>query len=117
MSPRRGAWPLWLVLAVLILLHFYLRPRLYAGRGAPDFLLLALLILAFRSRPGVAAVAGFLVGLVEDVLTPARFGRKMRLSTQRNGQVSSTRNADANAAKSTKKVETIVKPAPGPRYA
>jgi rod shape-determining protein MreD len=80
-SPRRGAWPLWLVLVVLILLHFYLRPRLYAGRGAPDFLLLALLILAFRSRPGGAAVAGFLMGLVEDVLTPARFGAGMLANT------------------------------------
>ncbi|HKP30287.1 MAG TPA: rod shape-determining protein MreD [Gemmatimonadales bacterium] len=81
MSPRRGAWPLWLVLAVLILLHFYLRPRLYAGRGAPDFLLLALLILAFRSRPGGAAIAGFLVGLVEDVLSPSRFGAAMLANT------------------------------------
>ncbi len=60
-----------------MLLHFYLRPRLYAGRGAPDFLLLALLILAFRSSPGAAAVAGFCVGLVQDVLTPARFGAAM----------------------------------------
>jgi rod shape-determining protein MreD len=76
-TPRRGAWPLWLILGLLVLLHFYLRPRLYAGRGAPDFLLLALLIVSFRSRPGTAAVAGFVVGLVGDVLTPARFGAGM----------------------------------------
>src|SRR6266571_565328 len=49
-------------------------------------------------------------------LAPVRLGRKMRLSTQRNGQVSRTANAEANAANRTKKVETIVKPAPGPRY-
>src|SRR5437899_10096811 len=46
-----------------------------------------------------------------------RFGRKNCFSTQRNGQVRSTTNADAIAANRTKKVETIVKPAPGPRYA
>ena len=51
------------------------------------------------------------------LLTPTRVGRKTRLRTQRNGQVSSTTNADANAANRTKNVETIVKPAPGPRYA
>lgn len=81
MNGRRGAWPFWLVLALMALLHFYLRPRLYAGRGAPDFLLLALLIIAFRSTPGSAAVAGFLVGFVEDVLLPARFGAGMLAHT------------------------------------
>jgi rod shape-determining protein MreD len=80
-NSRRGAWPLWLILGLLVLLHFYLRPRLYAGRGAPDFLLLALLIASFRSRPGTAAVAGFLVGLVDDVLTPAHFGAGMMAHT------------------------------------
>jgi rod shape-determining protein MreD len=63
-----------LVLAGLVAAHFYLRPRLWDGRAAPDFLLLALLLLAIRSRPGTAAVAGFVVGLITDVLTPARFG-------------------------------------------
>ena len=78
---RRGAWPLWFVLGVLALLHFYLRPRVYTGQGAPDFLLLALLILSIRSRPGTAAVAGFVVGLVADVLSPARFGAGMLAHT------------------------------------
>ena len=78
---RRGAWPLWFVLGVLTLLHFYLRPRVYTGQGAPDFLLLALLILSIRSRPGTAAVAGFVVGLVADVLSPARFGAGMLAHT------------------------------------
>src|SRR5437667_10078794 len=47
------------------------------------------------------------------VAIPARFGRKTLLSTHRNGQVRSTTKADAKAANKTKKVETIVKPAPG----
>jgi rod shape-determining protein MreD len=63
-----------LVLTILLALHFYIRPRLLDSRGAPDFLLLALLLLSIRSRPGTAAIAGFLVGLAADVLTPARFG-------------------------------------------
>jgi rod shape-determining protein MreD len=77
MNGRRGGWPLWLVLGLLVLLHFYLRPRFFAGRGAPDFLLLALLIFSIRSRPGTAAVAGLLVGLVNDTLSPAHFGAGM----------------------------------------
>jgi rod shape-determining protein MreD len=63
-----------LVLAVLTALHFYLRPRLGDSRLAPDFILLALLLLALRVRPGAGAVAGFLVGLVLDALAPTAFG-------------------------------------------
>lgn len=78
---RRSSWPLWLVLVLLAGLHFYLRPRLYAGGGAPDFLLLALLIYAFRRPPGQAAIAGLLVGLVQDTLVPSRFGAGMLAHT------------------------------------
>ncbi len=65
------------VVGLLVILHFYLRPRLWSDRLtpiAPDFLLTALMIYAIRTRPGHAAVAGFLIGLVGDALTPARFG-------------------------------------------
>lgn len=65
---------LFLVLLVLVALHFYLRPRLGYPKIAPDFLLIALLIYCIRSRPGNAAVAGFLVGLAGDALTPSSFG-------------------------------------------
>jgi rod shape-determining protein MreD len=37
-------------------------------------LLFALVVFAMRSGPGAGAVAGFLVGLATDALTPARFG-------------------------------------------
>lgn len=63
-----------LVVLLLLVLHFYLRPRLFDGRAAPDFLLIALLVYSIRSRPGDAAIAGFLVGILADSLTPARFG-------------------------------------------
>lgn len=63
-----------LVMLFLLVLHFYVRPRLFDFKFAPDFLLVALLVYAIRSRPGDAAIAGFLVGLVSDSLVPARFG-------------------------------------------
>ena len=74
MSSRRGEGRLLLGFVLLFALHFYLRPRVFDGRAAPDFLLCALMLVAVRSRPGLAAVAGFLVGLASDVLTPSAFG-------------------------------------------
>jgi rod shape-determining protein MreD len=63
-----------LVLLLLIVMHFGLRPFLGDPRLAPDFLLLALLVYAIRSRTGSAAIAGFIVGLVGDALSPVAFG-------------------------------------------
>jgi len=75
MTPGRASrFQLALVLTILVLLHFYVRPRLWSARVSPDFLLIALMLFSMRSSPGVAAVAGFIVGLVADSLTPARFG-------------------------------------------
>jgi rod shape-determining protein MreD len=75
MSPQRvSRAQLTLVMLVLLGLQFYLRPRLGNARISPDFLLIALMLFAMRSGPGAGAVAGFLVGLIEDALTPARFG-------------------------------------------
>jgi len=61
-------------MALLVLLHFYVRPRLGASRLSPDLLLFALVTFAMRRGPGAGAVAGFIVGLVNDALSPARFG-------------------------------------------
>lgn len=74
MSPRRGDGRLYLGFVVLFALHFYVRPRIFDGRAAPDFLFLALMLVAIRARPGLAAVAGFGFGLVSDALTPASLG-------------------------------------------
>jgi rod shape-determining protein MreD len=74
MNLRRGNGKLILGFLILVALHFYARPRVLEGRAAPDFLVLALTLFALRARPGVAAVAGFIVGLATDVLTPAHFG-------------------------------------------
>jgi rod shape-determining protein MreD len=62
------------VLALLVVLHFYVRPRLWGPRVGPDFLFIALMLFAMRNGPGTSAVAGFLVGLAADALTPAKFG-------------------------------------------
>ncbi len=73
-AARANRIQLVLVMALLVLLHFYLRPRLWSARASPDFLLIALVFFAMRAGPGPGAVAGFLVGLVHDALTPAAFG-------------------------------------------
>jgi rod shape-determining protein MreD len=64
----------WTVLLLLVAAHFALRPRLGDPRYAPDFLLIALLFLAIRSRPGIGAVAGFVVGILTDAVAPTAFG-------------------------------------------
>jgi rod shape-determining protein MreD len=61
------------VCAILIVLHYTLRPLL-AWRASVDFLIVALLLGSVRMRPGSAAVYGFLLGLVSDSLTISSFG-------------------------------------------
>ncbi|MBV9879916.1 MAG: hypothetical protein JO180_05430 [Gemmatirosa sp.] len=59
--------------ALLVLLHYTLRPLL--GWRAPiDFLVIAVLLVAVRMRPGLAALVGLVVGLAADAITPAAFG-------------------------------------------
>lgn len=69
------------VMLGLVVLQFYLRPRIWDSRLSPDFLLIGLLIFAMGSRPGAAAMAGLLLGLVTDALTPARVGAGMLAHT------------------------------------
>jgi rod shape-determining protein MreD len=73
-NQRNGSYRLRTVLLLLVVLHFTLRRWLGDPRSAPDFLALALLVYAIRSRPGGAAVAGFGIGLLSDALTPVAFG-------------------------------------------
>jgi rod shape-determining protein MreD len=62
-----------LVCAILIMLHFTLRPLL-AWRFGMDFLVIALIFGAVRLRPGAAALYGFLLGLAADSLALSAFG-------------------------------------------
>jgi rod shape-determining protein MreD len=61
------------LLAALVTAHFALLPHV-DQRLAPDLLLLALLFFAIQSRPGLGALAGFLVGLATDAVAPTAFG-------------------------------------------
>ena len=72
MNIGRGFWTS-AVFVALIVLQFTLRPLL-AWRAPIDFLVIALLLVAVRARPGVAALAGFALGLLADSLTPDAFG-------------------------------------------
>ncbi len=77
MRRLRDGWRLGVVLLILVVLQFAPRPLPRDPRVvriAPDYLLLALLVYAIRSRPGQGAIAGFVVGLVTDSLSPAAFG-------------------------------------------
>jgi rod shape-determining protein MreD len=81
MPTRANRLQVALVLLILVVLQFYLRPRLWGPRVSPDFVFLGLILFALRSSPGVAALAGFLVGVATDALTPARFGAGMMAHT------------------------------------
>ncbi|MBI1809642.1 MAG: rod shape-determining protein MreD [Gemmatimonadetes bacterium] len=72
MNVAKAAWFV-VVFLLLVALHYSLRPLL-AWRGGVDFLMIALLLVAVRARPGVAAIAGLVLGLVSDSLTPVAFG-------------------------------------------
>lgn len=58
---------------VLVLLHYTLRPIL-DWRAGPDFLIIALLLVAIRVRPGTAAVLGLVMGMFADSLELHAFG-------------------------------------------
>jgi len=66
------------VLSLLVVSHFallgWLGDQRVAVRAAPDLMFLALLVYSIRTTPGRASVAGFVVGLVSDALTPVAFG-------------------------------------------
>jgi rod shape-determining protein MreD len=72
MSATRTVW-LIIVFVLLVALNYTLRPVL-AWRASVDFLVIALLLVAVRTRPGAAALAGFVLGLLADSLTPESFG-------------------------------------------
>jgi rod shape-determining protein MreD len=62
-----------MAVAVLVVLQYTLRPFL-GWRASPDFLVIALLLLAIRVRPGTAAVLGLVTGLISDSLALHAFG-------------------------------------------
>jgi rod shape-determining protein MreD len=71
-NAAKGTWFAFVFL-LLVGLQYTLRPVL-AWRAPIDFLVIALLLVAVRARPGVAAMVGFALGLLADSLTPGAFG-------------------------------------------
>ncbi|MEW5917399.1 MAG: rod shape-determining protein MreD, partial [Gemmatimonadota bacterium] len=69
----RRAFALTAAFLILIVLHYTLRPLL-AWRASIDFLVIGVLLLSVRMRPGAAALLGFVTGLISDSLTPATLG-------------------------------------------
>jgi len=61
------------VLLVLVALHFTLRPLL-DWRAGVDFLVIGVLLVAVRVRPGAAAIVGLFFGLVLDAMNPEALG-------------------------------------------
>ncbi|MBI4417543.1 MAG: rod shape-determining protein MreD [Ignavibacteriales bacterium] len=66
----RGA----LIVFVLLIVQTTFMPFLSVGGFLPDLLLIWLVITALRRGQGEATVAGFLVGLAEDLLATQLFG-------------------------------------------
>ena len=62
-----------LIFVALVAMHYFVRP-LMGWRVSMDFLVIAMLLVAVRVRPGVAAVVGFVLGLIGDSLAPESFG-------------------------------------------
>jgi rod shape-determining protein MreD len=61
------------VCLLLIVLHYTVRP-LIGSRISLDFMVVAVLLLAVRVRPGIAALIGFAAGLIADSMVPLSFG-------------------------------------------
>lgn len=62
-----------LMLAFLVTLQFTLRPLL-DWRAGVDFLVIGVLLVAVRARPGVAAVVGLVLGAAVDAMSPESLG-------------------------------------------
>ena len=57
----------------LLVLHYWLRPVL-GWRAGIDFLLIGVLLVAVRVRPGAAALVGCTAGIIADAMAPSSFG-------------------------------------------
>ncbi len=74
MNEQGSGFKVGIVLFALVIMHFTVRPLIGHDEVSPDFMLLALMFYAIRSRPGHAAVAGFSIGIIADALSPVAVG-------------------------------------------
>lgn len=70
----KNGWAFWVMIALLVALHFTLHLSFGLGRSAPDLLTTAVLLGARQLTGGRAAALGFTLGLLEDAVSLAAFG-------------------------------------------
>ncbi len=70
----KGSPRVWVVVGLLVLLHFGLHLSLGLGKSAPDLLIVALLIAAREVRVGAGSGLGFFFGLLDDAFSVLAFG-------------------------------------------
>lgn len=88
----RSGVRVWIVVAVLFVLHFLLHVGLGVGRAAPDLLTVALLLSAREVGVGTAAGTGLAFGLLEDALSVLSFGANGVAMTVVGGLGAATRD-------------------------
>jgi rod shape-determining protein MreD len=59
---------------IFVLLQMLVAPRIAIGEIAPDFMLLLVAYFAMHRKPGQAAIAGFIVGFLQDLYNPELLG-------------------------------------------
>jgi rod shape-determining protein MreD len=59
---------------VFVLLQTLVAPRVAIGEIAPDFMLLLVAYFAINRKPEHSAIAGFLIGLLQDLFNPELLG-------------------------------------------
>ncbi len=70
----RGSLRVWVVVGLLVVLHFGLHLSLGLGQSAPDLLVVALLIAAREVGVGAGSGLGFFLGLMDDAFSVLAFG-------------------------------------------
>lgn len=65
---------IWILVGVLVVVHFLLHVGMGIGRAAPDLLAVGLLVASREVEVGWAAGTGFVFGLLEDALSMLAFG-------------------------------------------
>ncbi|NIP83096.1 MAG: rod shape-determining protein MreD [Gemmatimonadetes bacterium] len=71
---RENGRGFWLLIAILVVVHFVLHVSFGIGAAAPDLLTVAVLLSARQLSGGAAAGVGFALGLLEDAVSLGAFG-------------------------------------------
>jgi rod shape-determining protein MreD len=59
---------------IFVLLQMLVAPRIAVGEVSPDFMLLLVAYFAMHRKPGHGAIAGFMVGFLQDLYNPELLG-------------------------------------------